>query len=184
MRQFRINFFGGPGCGKSTVAADTYSALKREGFKVEQVQEYVKTWAYEGRKINEFDQLYILAKQLKKEHLLLSNGVPCIITDSPLLMYLVYSDKKGFPEVEALRKIVMAFENKYPSINIYLNRGNRKYQQEGRFETEEQAKEMDALILKYLQDNNIVYEEFEYDDYIGIEMHLSILLNGNDLPKR
>jgi len=41
----RINFFGGPGVGKSTLAAQLFGWLKAENFDAELVQEFVKTWA-------------------------------------------------------------------------------------------------------------------------------------------
>ncbi|MBO6202243.1 MAG: hypothetical protein J6O13_01810 [Selenomonas sp.] len=35
-----INFYGGAGIGKSTIAADIFSKLKRKGHKTEMVGEY------------------------------------------------------------------------------------------------------------------------------------------------
>ena len=37
-----INFFGGPGVGKSTAACDLFVAMKKAGYKVEYVDEYAK----------------------------------------------------------------------------------------------------------------------------------------------
>ena len=37
-----INFYGGAGIGKSTIAADIFSKLKRKGHKTELVGEYAK----------------------------------------------------------------------------------------------------------------------------------------------
>lgn len=37
-----INFFGGPGCGKSTMASRLFSELKSKGVKCEYVTEYAK----------------------------------------------------------------------------------------------------------------------------------------------
>jgi len=82
----RICLFGGPGCGKSTTAAYVYSQLKRLGCSVELIQEYVKAWAYEKREVTSFDQVYLLAKQIRMEDLALRNGVKFVVTDSPVYM--------------------------------------------------------------------------------------------------
>jgi len=53
-----INLWGGPGTGKSTSAAHLFGMAKIAGVNAELVQEYVKSWAWEGRTIHSFDQLY------------------------------------------------------------------------------------------------------------------------------
>ena len=42
-----INFYGGAGIGKSTIAADIFSKLKRKGHKTELVGEYAKWLWYQ-----------------------------------------------------------------------------------------------------------------------------------------
>lgn len=65
-----INLYGGPGAGKSTSAAFLYYLLKANGFNVELVREYVKDWAWEKRVITNYDQIYFLGKQVRRESLL------------------------------------------------------------------------------------------------------------------
>jgi len=43
-----INFYGGAGIGKSTIAADIFSKLKRKGYKTELVGEYAKWLWYQN----------------------------------------------------------------------------------------------------------------------------------------
>ena len=62
-----INFFGGPGVGKSTLAAQLFGYLKAKGFDVELAQEFIKTWAYQRRELRSFDYVYTFAKQLHAE---------------------------------------------------------------------------------------------------------------------
>ena len=47
-----INIFGGPGVGKSTVAADLFVIMKKEGYSVELVTEYAKELTYEKKRYN------------------------------------------------------------------------------------------------------------------------------------
>ena len=87
-----INMVGAPGTGKSTISALAFYELKTQNQKAELIQEYVKDWAYEKRKIESYDQIYFLAKQIRKESLLF-NKVDYVITDSPVLMNQVYAKK-------------------------------------------------------------------------------------------
>ena len=50
-----ISLHSGPGTGKSTSAAQLFAELKQRHCSVELVREYVKKWAWEGRKISGFD---------------------------------------------------------------------------------------------------------------------------------
>lgn len=43
-----INLFGAPGAGKSTLAADIFSKLKRRQVKCELITEFAKDCVYEG----------------------------------------------------------------------------------------------------------------------------------------
>jgi len=144
----RINLYAGPCAGKSTIAAHVFSHFRAKQVNIELVTEYVKSWAYEERKITSYDQLYLLAKQLRQEDLILRNGVDLIVTDSPILLSACYAQKYGFPSVSALREIAAEFEKTYPSLNIFIERGRTPYNQSGRYETYEQAVEMDAAIEK------------------------------------
>jgi hypothetical protein len=84
-----VNLWAGPGAGKSTLAAETFAALKRDQVPCELVQEWVKTWAWEQRPIGTFDDVTITANQLHKESILYGK-VQAIVTDSPIGLGAVY----------------------------------------------------------------------------------------------
>ena len=70
-----INFYGGAAIGKSTIAADMYSKLKRMGYRTELVGEFAKwLWYQQATDIVE-DQLYLFAEQAHRTRTLAKYGV-------------------------------------------------------------------------------------------------------------
>jgi len=155
-----INLFGGPGCGKSTLAAELFVAFKRQGKNVELVREYVKDWAWANRKIGIYDQLYICGKQSHKE-VSLYGKVDVIITDSPLLLgpfyqeYYSGTESYVLPAVSGL--LSQASRSGVKHLNFHLSR-EKKYNPAGRYETEEQAVTIDNAIATFLIRNGVKLE--------------------------
>lgn len=170
-----INLFGGPGSGKSRTSAYLFDSLKDMDINVEMVQEYAKEIAWrieynnedsneknkDKSKFNSEDQLNVFAEQYKRQKLLM-NKVDIIITDSPLLMSLAYT-KETHPLCKELTAIVKASHNvdKSRYLNIFLKRGNKKYNPKGRFQSEPEAKLLDIDIFNILTNNNIDFIEVE-----------------------
>lgn len=148
----RINIWAGPGAGKSNLVPLIYRELNLDGFSVELVVEYIKRWAYENKKPQSYDQLYIFSKQLNAEDVFLRSGVDHIVTDSPVPMQIYYSRKNKDPFWEHLRDIALAFEKKNPSLNIFLDRTGIPYRQNGRYENEEQAIQVDKEMYEFMQE--------------------------------
>lgn len=147
----RINLYGGPGSGKSTTAARVFSEMKDRKISVEHVSEYVKSWAYAKREVKEFDQVYIFAKQQQYEHRYLSHGVKNVITDSPTFLAVYYADRYISKEMsDAIWNLCDLYDKKYPVFNIFIDRGEKSYVSEGRYQTEEEAREMDNGIWEKL----------------------------------
>lgn len=149
----RICLYGGPGVGKSTLAAATFARLKAQGHKIELVQEWIKGWAWEDRKVRGWDQLYILAKQLRLEDRLLSRGVS-LVTDSPLIMQLAYQPDFMIAET---RDLIDTFERQYPGEHYLLQR-TVPYDPEGRWETPSQARCLDQEIHDLLDSYDFDYQ--------------------------
>lgn len=147
----RINFIAGPGAGKSTVASRLFGDLKAKGYDIEQVSEYIKKWAYEGKKPQSFDQLYAFAKQLRNEETLL-RCVPLIVTDSPLIVNVAYTQYYNCPYHKELLALVNYFEEEYHSLNLFIDR-TVSYVEKGRFQSLEQALELDQLLYSVASKN-------------------------------
>lgn len=160
-----INFFGGPGAGKSTSAAYAYYLLKAEGRNVELVREYVKDWAYEKRVIGTYDQIYFLGKQVRHESMLYGK-VDWIVTDSPILMNAYYAGIYCTPNLgTGIKSATLSFyrqavEDGHQHFNVMLNR-SKPYIGDGRYQTEEQAKEIDQGVRLMMTELNVPLIESE-----------------------
>jgi len=154
----RLCFYGGPGIGKSTSAAYIFQELKThflsgevEKKSVELVTEYVKSWTWIDRKPEGFDQVYITAKQLHREDMILRrSGADFIVTDSPLYLGYHYSP---FEFRDALGAIIEEFDKKYPPLNIILKRTREVYDTNGRFHTKEESEDIDRIIHDNVRQN-------------------------------
>jgi tRNA uridine 5-carbamoylmethylation protein Kti12 len=120
--KIRICLYGGPGIGKSTLAHTLISRLKQEfpALNAEFVDEWVKQWAYEGKRPTGWDQLFIFGNQVHKEERLLKNGIDLIIADSPVLLQCCYMH--GLPFQQQLIELSQMFDKQFPAIHVLLER--------------------------------------------------------------
>lgn len=128
-----VNLFGGPGVGKSTIAARLFSDMKEKLFNVELRTEYAKDLYYEGRnEILQTDQFYVLAKQNRKlQSLLIKGEVDYVVTDAPLLASAAYNSFTT--DLELFETFTAKLFNSYDNINILLCRSvSFEYNSNGR----------------------------------------------------
>jgi len=146
-----IGLYAGPGTGKSTTATAVFSELKQLGINCEYVSEYAKdaTWERRGAKVFAAQE-YLFAKQ----HFRMSRvaeEVDIIITDSPILLSLVYMpDGFGMP---SLTPTIKEAYKLYDNLDIFLER-NKPYNSKGRNQSFEQAVELDSDIKGVLLEAN------------------------------
>lgn len=153
----RINLIGGPGSGKSTMAAYIFAKLKMQGKSIELVQEYVKLWAYEKTVVKPGDQIGIFAEQHRRELIPLRNNVGVIITDSPLCLCAFYGQDTMKNDWELIWLLAKAHDRDYESLNIFLERPKVPYQQCGRYQTETEALKADEEIKHFLNTFRVPY---------------------------
>jgi len=165
-----INVFAGPAVGKSTCCAGIFYEMKKKHYNVELVTEYVKDVVYDNRTELYSDQIYILAKQNRKI-LRLIDKVDYVITDSPLLQNLAYTPVNYF---NSYPNLVQDMFNSYNNINFYLKR-RTEYSSVGRYQSEQEAINLDNNILKLLKDNNIPY--FVIDNIDNIDNAVNDIIN-------
>jgi hypothetical protein len=160
----RINLFAGPCSGKSTIAARIFYEFKVKNYSIELVCEYIKKWAYEDRKPKSFDQTYIFGHQLHSEDLVVQSGVKNLVTDSPIFMQVCYAKRHGYSLWETHLEQAKVFEEKNPSLNIFLDRTGIEYQESGRYEDHSQAIWMDGQIREFMDEHIQDYLTFRTTD--------------------
>lgn len=157
-----INLFAGSGSGKSTTAALLFGEMKLLGYNVELVTEYVKTLAWRNIKIDELDQLVFLGKQIEREKNLYGK-VDYIITDSPILLCGIYQEYYSKGKRLSATDACLSYLNhvkdaEVKHLNYFINRGDT-FNPKGRYETFEQAKEIDIFVRSFLNKHYVEYKE-------------------------
>ena len=153
-----INFYGGPGCGKSTIASGLFYLMKVKGYNVELVQEYVKDLAWENRME---DQSFIAANQNLKLHRL-EGKVDYVICDSSLILGLAYLPT-DYP-IKSFKNYLTELFHSYDNfLHIYVNRSvlNNSYDTNGRFQNEQEAKIKDMQILDLMSELGLEFSWFD-----------------------
>jgi nicotinamide riboside kinase len=153
-----VNIFGGPGSGKSIMCADLFSKLKWQHYSAEMAMEYVKDEVWEENSNAISNQLFILGNQHQRLYRLL-NKVDVIIVDSPILISIIY-DKENNNLFE--QYVVEKFKN-YRNFNIYIERNNEEYENNGRLHTLREAIKKDKEIKNLLLKHNIDFISMKMD---------------------
>lgn len=149
-----INFFGGPGARKSTVAALTYAGLKEQGFIVELVREYASYMIYADRtKQLEKDQLSALAKQ---HHLLdiLRDKVDIAVSDSPLLLNALYATNVP----PSFHPLVFELFDRFDNLNYVLEVDWDTYTPRNRLHSKSAAMRKHEELVELLDRNRVPFQ--------------------------
>jgi hypothetical protein len=152
-----INLIAGPGAGKSTTAAGVFHELKTAGINAELVTEYAKDKVWDKHTAIFENQLYILAKQYHRLFRL-QGQVDIVVTDSPLILSCYYNNgilSKGALG-DAFNGLVHGLFDTFDNYNFFIKRV-KAYNPAGRFQTEDEAKDIDDVLKQYLVDKGIFF---------------------------
>lgn len=156
-----VNLFAGPGAGKSTCAWEIASKLKKQGYVAEYVSEYAKDLVWDER----YDlldgtvehQTMLLNEQKHRQDRLMGK-VDFIVTDSPTILSTQYL-KEDSPEF--IKDCIDEYKS-HNNFSIFIQRG-KAYEQVGRIQTEEQARQLDEKIKDMLKSNKIYFGTYTYE---------------------
>ena len=190
-RSLIVNLIGGPGCGKSVMAAQLFVDLKKNTkHKIEYFQEYVKPLVWKVLDPNHKERAEDAMEQLNNQRLIsskiyqllkiMSEQLDIIITDGSIFHGLHYnrSNKYNTSDQDKTEKFIIDKFNEFNNINIFLNRNNIDYEHEGRQQTYDEALYADKELKRYLQKYNINYLELRADseeDYKKLLNHIMTL---------
>lgn len=163
-----VNFWGGPGSGKSIAAAQAYIDLSKLGYEVELIREYIKDWVWEDRKRFPLDQTYIMGKQMRREQVCLGK-LDFIVTDSPVWLSAFY-DEYYFNHGDVIKNVVKEYYREvrvagHDLVNFFMKREG-PYKAKGRYETEEDAIKIDRALGQFCWDNGIIVSSLARDEPI------------------
>lgn len=148
-----VSFWGGPGNGKSTFAHGLMWQLKTAGISCEFAAEYAKDVVFEESLKKLDNQIYIFGKQLQRMKRL-NHKVNVIVTDSPLLVSIVYDRF----EQETLKNLALEEYKKFNNLNFLIERSHT-YSEQGRIQNEKAAKAVHLKMVELLEGNNLSYHK-------------------------
>lgn len=160
----KIAILGGPGSGKTTLAAGLFRCLKLRRIAVETVPELIKYKVYAGPDFTKpgFDIANTLEQHALEaifDKALADKMLSIAICEAPLCNGYMYASFYGKDdEIPVLKKIADAAMPTYNRV-ILVNRGELDYQNLGRLESEAQSNQVHAHIVRRLQHWGIRYTE-------------------------
>lgn len=133
--------------------------MKIQGHVCEYISEFAKNLIWQENYFALDNQVYVSNKQ----YLLfkgLVNKVEFIVTDGSLLHGLYYNlhNTQNMCDKEKTAKFILEKYNEFQNINIFLERGDFKYEQAGRQQTESEARDIDLKMKQVFDNYNISYE--------------------------
>jgi hypothetical protein len=161
-----IDFCGGPGAGKSTMAYQLFGWMKKNQYSVAFAPEFATELCWQDRKKELTDQIYLLGEQHHRIYNLLGQ-VDYIVSDTSLALTLHYVKNSfdKYPTDQDLTEnirwttsaLAMYLHQYFNPITFYIDRKQRKFTPKGRAHTEEQANKFDGDIKEVLDNHAFGY---------------------------
>lgn len=169
-----INLFGGPGSGKTTMAAELFSSLKKLHFEVELVTEFAKDLIMQNNPDALEHQFYVTGVQAHRIWSA-SRKMDVVVVDSPILLGPIY-DKRNSP---TLKKLCIEYHNELNNLNILLSRQVFAHSMTARVHSLTESVGLDNRIHRLLDELNVNYLELKDIKFDELLEMVSELINGN-----
>lgn len=157
-----INLFGGPGAGKTTLAAALFHSLKVLHLNAEIISEFPKDMIVEQNAQALDNQFYITANQGYRIWCA-AKVYDYVIVDSPVLLGAIYNKNQNIA-VE-FNAFLLKYHNEFDNVNIFLKRAkNLIHRMSGRVHDIDEAIKKDNEILDFLKNNKLTYHTFNRVD--------------------
>ena len=139
-----INIIGGPGCDKSMLSAAIVLYLHLHGKTVETIPDHAKALVWQHNLEVLKNQYFVAQRQFEMLNLL-DGQVQYLITEGSLPQALFYNEayEPNICDVGKTRAQILEWYRQHNNVNILVERGDKKYVHTGRFQDEEQARNVD-----------------------------------------
>lgn len=153
-----INVIGGPGCDKSLITSAIIVFLKLREKTIEVIPDFAKSLVWQ-QNFEVLKNQYFIAQRQFEMLSLLDGQVQFLITECSLPQVLFYNENylDNICDIEKTRKQILEWYNQCNNINIFVERGDRKYIRTGRFQDEEQARTIDRGMRELLDRETLPY---------------------------
>jgi hypothetical protein len=153
-----INVIGGPGCDKSLITSAIIVYLKLREQTIEVIPDFAKSLVWQ-QNFEVLKNQYFIAQRQFEMLSLLDGQVKFLITECSLPQVLYYNENylDNICDIEKTRTQILEWYNQCNNINIFVERGDRKYIRTGRFQDEEHARAIDRGMLELLKREALPY---------------------------
>ncbi|WMW78995.1 hypothetical protein RF679_10005 [Undibacterium cyanobacteriorum] len=153
-----INIIGGPGCDKSLFSSAIILNLNLRHKSVEQIPDYAKSLVWQ----KDFEALrnqYMVAQRQFEMLDLLDGQVQYLVTECALMQVLYYNEtyRENICDVGKTREHILEWYHRHDNINILVERGDKKYVHTGRFQNEDEARQIDRELRATLEREEIPF---------------------------
>ena len=153
-----INIIGGPGCDKSLFSSAIILYLNLHNKTVENVPDYAKSLVWQ----KDFEALknqYQIAQRQFQMIELMDGQVQFLVTECSLPQVLYYNEHypENICDVAKTRLKILDWYKQHNNVNILVERGDKKYVHTGRFQDEDQARNIDRALRQTLTREGMKY---------------------------
>ena len=153
-----INIIGGPGCDKSLITSAIIVFLKLREKTIEVIPDFAKSLVWQ-QNFEVLKNQYFIAQRQFEMLSLLDGQVQFLITECSLPQVLYYNQNylDNICDIDKTRRQILEWYNQCNNINVFVERGDRKYTRTGRFQDEEQARAIDRGMLELLNREELAF---------------------------
>jgi hypothetical protein len=159
-----INIIGGPGCDKSLYSAAIILFLNLHNKTVETIPDYAKSLVWQ-KNFEVLKNQYFIAQRQYEMLNLLDGQVQFLITECSLPQVLYYNENyvDNICDISKTRAQILEWYKQHNNVNLFVERGEKKYVHTGRFQDEDQARSIDRGLRELLEREEMPYASIAPD---------------------
>jgi len=146
-----INIIGGPGCDKSLYSSAIILFLNLHNKTVATIPDFAKSLVWQ-KNFEVLKNQYFIAQRQYEMLNLLDGQVQFLITECSLPQVMYYNENyvDNICDISKTRTQILEWYKQHNNVNLFVERGEKKYVHTGRFQDEDQARTIDRGLLELL----------------------------------